>query len=89
MDTLVTHQFREGNQAAEFLAKQGKLGSNEVYEDIQQVLRFLKGVIRIDKHRSARTRDPSAGSLTISCLVDTQAFQKSTSIPDRSYEKDL
>ncbi|KAL5993748.1 hypothetical protein ACLOJK_041006 [Asimina triloba] len=52
MDTLVTHQFREGNQAAEFLAKQGKLGSNEVYEDIQQVLRFLKGVIRIDKSQA-------------------------------------
>ncbi|KAL5994995.1 hypothetical protein ACLOJK_025053 [Asimina triloba] len=49
MDIRVIHQFREGNQAADFLAKQGELGSNVVYEDLQLLSRFLRGLIRIDK----------------------------------------
>lgn len=49
MDICVLHQFREGNQAIDFLAKQGELGSNVFYDDLQQVSRFLKGVIWIDK----------------------------------------
>lgn len=49
MDIRILHQFREGNQVTDFLAKQGELGSNVIYEDLQHLLRFLKGVIQIDK----------------------------------------
>lgn len=34
MDIRVLHQFSEGNQVADFLAKQGELGSNIIYDDI-------------------------------------------------------
>lgn len=51
MNICVLHQFIEGNQAADFFAKQGELGSNVIYDNIQHLLRFLKGVIQIDKAR--------------------------------------
>ncbi|KAL5998652.1 hypothetical protein ACLOJK_009596 [Asimina triloba] len=49
MDIRASYQFQEGNQAADFLVKEGELGSNAVYEDLQLLPRFLRGVIRIDK----------------------------------------
>lgn len=45
----VLHQYREMNQAADFLAKQGELGSNSIYDTYDHLPRLLKGIVRIDK----------------------------------------
>ncbi|KAK4848776.1 hypothetical protein QYF36_017173 [Acer negundo] len=44
---LVLHQYREGNRVADFLAREGKIGKNIIYEDQHRLPRFLKGVLRI------------------------------------------
>ncbi|KAL5984394.1 hypothetical protein ACLOJK_018498 [Asimina triloba] len=49
MNVRFIHQFREGNLAADFLAKLGESGSNRIYEDLQDLPRLLRGIIRIDK----------------------------------------
>ncbi|KAL6012791.1 Glycerol-3-phosphate acyltransferase 3 [Asimina triloba] len=49
MNVRFAHQFREGNQVADFLAKLGESGSNRTYEDLQDLLRLLRGIVRIDK----------------------------------------
>ncbi|KAK4833981.1 hypothetical protein QYF36_014386 [Acer negundo] len=46
---MAVHQFREANQAADFLARQGKLGRNLTYEGYQNLPRFLRGVLHLDK----------------------------------------
>lgn len=46
---MVVHQVREANQAADFLARQGKLDRNLTYERYQNLPRFLRGVLWFDK----------------------------------------
>ncbi|KAI9191517.1 hypothetical protein LWI28_009422 [Acer negundo] len=46
---MVVHQIREANQAADFLARQGELGGNLTYEGHQNLPRFLRGVMCLDK----------------------------------------
>lgn len=43
------HQFREGNQAADFLIWKGEVGQNLTYEGHQNLPWILKGIIRHDK----------------------------------------
>ncbi|KAK0573059.1 hypothetical protein LWI29_002443 [Acer saccharum] len=45
----IVHQFRERNQAADFLAKLGERGSNVIYEEFQELPRLLYGIVRIDR----------------------------------------
>ncbi|KAK0598914.1 hypothetical protein LWI29_000693 [Acer saccharum] len=45
----VFHQYREGNSAADFLAKEGARGTNIFYDDQLSLPRFLHGVLRIDR----------------------------------------
>ncbi|KAL5999771.1 hypothetical protein ACLOJK_038056 [Asimina triloba] len=49
MNVRFIHQYREGNLAADFLAKLGESGSNRIYEDIHDLPRLLRGIVRIDK----------------------------------------
>ncbi|KAL5987559.1 hypothetical protein ACLOJK_035307 [Asimina triloba] len=49
MNVRFIHQFREGNLAADFLAKLGESGSNRIYEDTHDLPRLLRGIVRIDK----------------------------------------
>ncbi|KAL5977558.1 hypothetical protein ACLOJK_041456 [Asimina triloba] len=49
MNVRFAHQFREGNQVADFLAKLGESGSSRTYEDLQDLPRLLRGIVRIDK----------------------------------------
>ncbi|KAK0598498.1 hypothetical protein LWI29_035225 [Acer saccharum] len=50
---MLLHQYREGNSAADFLARDGEMGKNIIYEDPDLFPRFLKGVLRIDRSRAA------------------------------------
>ncbi|KAK0586367.1 hypothetical protein LWI29_005771 [Acer saccharum] len=49
MNVRIVHQSREGNQAADFLAKLGESGSNVIYEEFQELPRLLQGIVRIDR----------------------------------------
>ncbi|KAL5978321.1 hypothetical protein ACLOJK_029438 [Asimina triloba] len=42
MNVRFIHQFREGNQAADFLAKLGESSSSRIYEDLQDLPRLLQ-----------------------------------------------
>ena len=46
---MVLHQYKEGNSAADFLAREGEMGKNIIYDDQHLLPRFLKGVLRIDR----------------------------------------
>ncbi|KAK4844984.1 hypothetical protein QYF36_026727 [Acer negundo] len=46
---MVLYQYRKGNSAAYFLAKEGEMGKNIIYEDQHLLPRFLKGVLRVDR----------------------------------------
>ncbi|KAK3199205.1 hypothetical protein Dsin_022620 [Dipteronia sinensis] len=39
----------EGNSAADFLAREGEMGKNNIYEEQHLLPHFLKGVLRIDR----------------------------------------
>ncbi|KAL6011417.1 hypothetical protein ACLOJK_001865 [Asimina triloba] len=43
MNVQFVHQFREGNQAADFLAKLGESDSSRTYENLQDLPRLLQG----------------------------------------------
>lgn len=45
----VVHQYRKGNGAADFLARDGETGKNEVYEGHNCLPRRLKGITRMKK----------------------------------------
>lgn len=52
MDSMVysvCHVFREGNKAANWLAKYGSFGYHMEQQVIGEVLRLLRGLIRLDK----------------------------------------
>lgn len=43
------HQYREGNQTADFLARMGKSGHNEIYDNLQNLPHKFKGFLQTDK----------------------------------------
>lgn len=45
----IEHQFREGNNAADFLALRGEEGHNNRFVDFDYLPRKLKGILRLDK----------------------------------------
>ena len=49
MNVRFVHQYREGNQAVDFLAKLGERGSNVIYEEFHELPRLLQGIVRIDR----------------------------------------
>ena len=49
MNVRIVHQYREGNQAADFLSKLGERGSNVIYEEFHDLPRLLQGIVRIDR----------------------------------------
>ncbi|XP_035546597.1 ribonuclease H-like [Juglans regia] len=48
LNFVVVHQLREGNSAADFLAREGEMGLNVTYNGNQDFPRFLKGIVRLD-----------------------------------------
>lgn len=42
MNILFNHQFREGNQVADFLARMGESGQNVLYENFQDLPQHIK-----------------------------------------------
>lgn len=46
---MVSYQYREGNNAVDFLAKEGKMGKNVCYENQHLVPSLLKGILQIDR----------------------------------------
>ncbi|XP_035549761.1 uncharacterized protein LOC118349436 [Juglans regia] len=48
LNFVVVHQLREGNSAADFLARKGEMGLNVTYNGNQDFPRFLKGIVRLD-----------------------------------------
>ncbi|KAJ0088691.1 hypothetical protein Patl1_32423 [Pistacia atlantica] len=45
----ITHQFREGNTAADFLARRGEEGNSITFLEFMSLPRELKGMLRMDK----------------------------------------
>lgn len=49
MNFTIIHQYREGNQAVDFLARQGENGITQCYLTSEHIPIKLRGFIRLDK----------------------------------------
>ena len=45
---MMMYQYRKGNNAANFLAREREKGKNETYDGHYCLPRLLKGIIRVD-----------------------------------------
>lgn len=45
----ISHQFREGNMVADFLARNGETGCSRRYEVLELLPKELKGILRLEK----------------------------------------
>lgn len=49
MSIRFNHQFCEGNQAANYLAKMGESGKIELYHNFHELANQIKGIFRTEK----------------------------------------
>lgn len=49
MNILFNHQFCVGNQVADILARMGKSGQNELFDNFKDLLLHIKGLLRTKK----------------------------------------